>query len=53
MITHTHPTLPEFDNIRPETLVEANKSSLCTRMKLFHCWEGRTSLFACEMDFCH
>jgi CO/xanthine dehydrogenase FAD-binding subunit len=24
MITHTHPTLPEFDYIRPETLVEAS-----------------------------
>jgi len=25
LITHTHPTLPEFDYIRPETLVEASK----------------------------
>ena len=25
MITHTHPTLPEFDYIRPETLVEASE----------------------------
>jgi carbon-monoxide dehydrogenase medium subunit len=25
VITHTHPTLPEFDYIRPETLVEASE----------------------------
>jgi carbon-monoxide dehydrogenase medium subunit len=25
LITHTHPTLPEFDYIRPETLVEASE----------------------------
>ena len=25
MITHTHPTLPEFDYIRPETLTEASQ----------------------------
>src|SRR3989304_7841566 len=25
MITHTHPTLPEFDYIRPRTLVEASE----------------------------
>ena len=25
MITHTHPTLPDFDYIRPETLVEASE----------------------------
>jgi carbon-monoxide dehydrogenase medium subunit len=25
MITHTHPTLPEFDYIRPESLVEASQ----------------------------
>jgi len=25
MITHTHPTLPEFDYIRPETLTEASE----------------------------
>jgi CO/xanthine dehydrogenase FAD-binding subunit len=25
MITHTHPTLPEFDYIRPETLAEASE----------------------------
>jgi CO/xanthine dehydrogenase FAD-binding subunit len=25
MITHTHPTLPEFDYVRPETLAEASR----------------------------
>jgi carbon-monoxide dehydrogenase medium subunit len=49
MITHTHPTLPEFDYIRPETLAEASEF-LVLHPNVARPFLGGTDIFVCMRD---